>query len=112
MCRYSPYQTYLTRNSNFRAGSGNVVVGGPSSVGTNGTGGSTSSVNGGIANKGPDEEKIKEILERTGYTLDVTTGQRKFGGPPPGWEGDTPSKGCEVSIDGLNGDILTGFDVV
>lgn len=24
--------------------------------------------------KGPDEEKIKTILERTGYTLDVTTG--------------------------------------
>jgi hypothetical protein len=26
----------------------------------------------------------------------VTTGQRKFGGPPPGWEGEPPSKGCEV----------------
>lgn len=25
--------------------------------------------------KGPDEEKIKHILARTGYTLDVTTGQ-------------------------------------
>lgn len=25
--------------------------------------------------KGPDEDKIKAILERTGYTLDVTTGQ-------------------------------------
>ena len=52
---------------------------------------------GGQAVKGPDEEKIKEILERTGYTLDVTTGQRKFGGPPPGWEGEPPSNGCEVS---------------
>ena len=47
--------------------------------------------------KGPDEEKIKAILARTGYTLDVTTGQRKFGGPPPGWEGEPPSNGCEVS---------------
>ncbi|XP_044729066.1 heterogeneous nuclear ribonucleoprotein Q isoform X3 [Chrysoperla carnea] len=46
--------------------------------------------------KGPDEEKIKQILERTGYTLDVTTGQRKYGGPPPGWEGPTPGNGCEV----------------
>lgn len=27
--------------------------------------------------KGPDEEKIKLILERTGYTLDVTTGKHK-----------------------------------
>lgn len=25
--------------------------------------------------KGPDEDKIKAILERTGYTLDVTTGE-------------------------------------
>ncbi|KAI8420671.1 hypothetical protein MSG28_007908 [Choristoneura fumiferana] len=46
--------------------------------------------------KGPDEEKIKHILARTGYTLDVTTGQRKYGGPPPGWEGGTPGAGCEV----------------
>ncbi|KAK6617031.1 hypothetical protein RUM44_005388 [Polyplax serrata] len=46
--------------------------------------------------KAPDEEKIKAILERTGYTLDVTTGQRKYGGPPPNWEGPTPGSGCEV----------------
>ncbi|XP_017776044.1 PREDICTED: heterogeneous nuclear ribonucleoprotein R isoform X6 [Nicrophorus vespilloides] len=46
--------------------------------------------------KGPDEEKIKLILDRTGYTLDVTTGQRKYGGPPPGWDGSTPGAGCEV----------------
>ncbi|KAJ8959522.1 hypothetical protein NQ314_006259 [Rhamnusium bicolor] len=46
--------------------------------------------------KGPDEEKIKQILDRTGYTLDVTTGQRKYGGPPPGWEGPSPGSGCEV----------------
>ncbi|XP_063909061.1 heterogeneous nuclear ribonucleoprotein Q isoform X2 [Zophobas morio] len=46
--------------------------------------------------KGPDEEKIKQILDRTGYTLDVTTGQRKYGGPPPGWDGSPPGAGCEV----------------
>lgn len=23
-------------------------------------------------------------------------GQRKYGGPPPGWEGNTPGAGCEV----------------
>lgn len=28
-----------------------------------------------VNTKGPDEEKIKKILERTGYTLDVTTGK-------------------------------------
>lgn len=61
------------------------------------SGGSVSSSNGGIVAKGPDEEKIKEILSRTGYKLDVTTGQRKYGGPPPNWEGEPPSSGCEVS---------------
>lgn len=35
-------------------------------------------------------------MERTGYSLDVTTGQRKYGGPPPGWEGPPPGTGCEV----------------
>ncbi|XP_023241425.1 heterogeneous nuclear ribonucleoprotein Q [Centruroides vittatus] len=48
--------------------------------------------------KGPNEEKIKAILERTGYTLDVTTGQRKYGGPPPDWEGSPPSSGCEIFV--------------
>lgn len=36
------------------------------------------------------------ILDRTGYTLDVTTGQRKYGGPPPNWTGPSPGAGCEV----------------
>jgi len=49
-----------------------------------------------VQSKGPDEEKIKAILERTGYTLDVTTGQRKYGGAPPNWEGPSPGNGCEV----------------
>lgn len=71
-------------------------------AGANGTsngssaGSASASTNGG--HKGPDEEKIKEILNRTGYKLDVTTGQRKYGGPPPNWEGDTPSTGCEVRL--------------
>jgi heterogeneous nuclear ribonucleoprotein R len=46
--------------------------------------------------KGPDEAKIKAILERTGYSLDVTTGQRKYGGPPPNWDAMPPGNGCEV----------------
>jgi hypothetical protein len=48
--------------------------------------------------KGPDEEKIKAILDRTGYKLDVTTGQRKYGGPPPNWADPPPPNGCEVSV--------------
>jgi len=46
--------------------------------------------------KGPDPAKIKEILDRTGYTLDVTTGQRKYGGPPPESDGEQPGNGHEV----------------
>lgn len=42
---------------------------------------------------GPDEARIKEILDRTGYALDYTTGQRKYGGPPPDW-GDKPQPGA------------------
>lgn len=40
---------------------------------------------------------LKAILDRTGYSLDVTTGQRKYGGPPPDWKGAAPGNGCEVS---------------
>jgi len=43
--------------------------------------------------KGPNEEKVKELLDRTGYTLDITTGQRKYGGPPPDWDGPVPGTG-------------------
>ena len=93
-CRVEELKKLNISLKHFRAGSGNVV----GSTGPGSTGNSGTSINGGgLSHKGPDEDKIKEILERTGYTLDVTTGQRKFGGPPPGWEGEAPSKGCEVS---------------
>ncbi|VDM83050.1 unnamed protein product [Strongylus vulgaris] len=36
---------------------------------------------------GPDPDKMAEILKRTGYSLEITVGQRKYGGPCPGWEG-------------------------
>lgn len=45
----------------------------------------------------PNEEKIKELLNRTGYSLDITVGQRKYGGPPPGWDGPPPPTGASVS---------------
>lgn len=42
----------------------------------------------------------KALLERTGYTLDVTTGQRKYGGPPPEemFKGTHPGIGTEVGV--------------
>ncbi|CAB1349220.1 unnamed protein product, partial [Coregonus sp. 'balchen'] len=50
--------------------------------------------------KGPAESKIKALLERTGYTLDVTTEQRKYGGPPPEevFKGPQPGMGTEVFV--------------
>ncbi|XP_053718116.1 heterogeneous nuclear ribonucleoprotein R-like isoform X2 [Synchiropus splendidus] len=52
------------------------------------------------SSKGPDEGKIKALLDRTGYTLDVTTGQRKYGGPPPDgvFKGAQPGIGTEVFV--------------
>ena len=42
---------------------------------------------------------MQELLDRTGYTLDVTTGQRRYGGPPPKhvYDGEEPGPGCQVS---------------
>lgn len=58
--------------------------------------------------KGPDEAKIKELLDRTHYTLDVTTGQRKYGGPPPDsvYSGPQPSVGTEVFVGKIPRDLF------
>ncbi|XP_054617521.1 heterogeneous nuclear ribonucleoprotein Q isoform X1 [Dunckerocampus dactyliophorus] len=58
--------------------------------------------------KGPDELKIKELLDRTYYTLDVTTGQRKYGGPPPEsvYTGTQPTVGTEIFIGKIPRDLF------
>ena len=58
----------------------------------------------------PDEGKIKELLGRTGYNLDVTTGQRKYGGPPPTTvcHADTPPSDAEVFIGKIPRDMFEG----
>ncbi|XP_069832998.1 probable RNA-binding protein 46 isoform X3 [Dendropsophus ebraccatus] len=38
------------------------------------------------------------LMEKTGYNMVQENGQRKFGGPPPGWEGPPPPRGCEVFV--------------
>ncbi|EPY82438.1 heterogeneous nuclear ribonucleoprotein R isoform 5-like protein [Camelus ferus] len=47
--------------------------------------------------KESDLSHVQALLERTGYTLDVTTGQRKYGGPPPDsvYSGVQPGIGTE-----------------
>ncbi|XP_034018329.1 heterogeneous nuclear ribonucleoprotein Q isoform X3 [Thalassophryne amazonica] len=58
--------------------------------------------------KGPDEAKIKELLDRTNYTLDVTTGQRKYGGPPPEpvYTGSQPTVGTEIFVGKIPRDLF------
>ncbi|XP_024147609.1 heterogeneous nuclear ribonucleoprotein Q isoform X1 [Oryzias melastigma] len=58
--------------------------------------------------KGPDEAKIKELLDRTKYTLDVTTGQRKYGGPPPEsvYSGPQPTVGTEIFVGKIPRDLF------
>ncbi|XP_069129810.1 heterogeneous nuclear ribonucleoprotein Q-like isoform X1 [Argopecten irradians] len=58
--------------------------------------------------KGPDEQKLKDILARTGYSLDVTTGQRKYGGPPPGSEESStpPGSGHEIFVGKIPKDVF------
>ncbi|XP_063378711.1 probable RNA-binding protein 46 isoform X2 [Cydia fagiglandana] len=41
--------------------------------------------------------KLLELREKTGYDIVQENGQRKFG-PPPGWTGPPPPKGCEVFV--------------
>ncbi|XP_063620951.1 probable RNA-binding protein 46 isoform X1 [Cydia splendana] len=41
--------------------------------------------------------KLLELREKTGYDIVQENGQRKFG-PPPGWSGPPPPKGCEVFV--------------
>ena len=47
---------------------------------------------------GPNEEKINELLKKTGYSLTITTHQRLYGGPPPNWTGPAPGPGCQVFV--------------
>ncbi|XP_017544429.1 heterogeneous nuclear ribonucleoprotein Q isoform X1 [Pygocentrus nattereri] len=60
------------------------------------------------SNKGPDEVKIKALLERTNYTLDVTMGQRKYGGPPPEsvYTGTQPTIGTEIFVGKIPRDLF------
>lgn len=60
------------------------------------------------ATKGPDEAKIRELLDRTNYTLDVTTGQRKYGGPPPEsvYLGPQPTVGTEIFVGKIPRDLF------
>ncbi|KAM9836867.1 putative RNA-binding protein 46 [Aulostomus maculatus] len=44
------------------------------------------------------EMSLLALIEKTGYNMVQENGQRKYGGPPPGWEGPVPQRGCEVFV--------------
>ncbi|KAJ8262444.1 hypothetical protein GJAV_G00166560 [Gymnothorax javanicus] len=46
----------------------------------------------------PKEAALLDLMETSGYSMVQENGQRKFGGPPPGWEGPPPPHGCEVFV--------------
>ncbi|XP_067908602.1 APOBEC1 complementation factor isoform X5 [Heterodontus francisci] len=51
------------------------------------------------------EATLRALIQRTGYCLVQENGQRKYGGPPPGWEGPSPERGCEIFIGKLPRDL-------
>ncbi|XP_075786662.1 RNA-binding protein 47 isoform X7 [Pelodiscus sinensis] len=65
---------------------------------------STTKVPEGVAGA-PNEAALLALMERTGYTMIQENGQRKYGGPPPGWEGLHPPRGCEVFVGKIPRDV-------
>ncbi|XP_042312734.1 APOBEC1 complementation factor isoform X1 [Sceloporus undulatus] len=52
------------------------------------------------------EAALHTLIQRTGYKLTQENGQRKYGGPPPGWDGPPPERGCEIFIGKLPRDLF------
>ncbi|MBN3276487.1 A1CF factor, partial [Polyodon spathula] len=52
------------------------------------------------------EAALRTLIQRTGYGLLQENGQRKYGGPPPHWEGSPPERGSEIFIGKLPRDLF------
>ncbi|XP_041118245.1 APOBEC1 complementation factor isoform X3 [Polyodon spathula] len=52
------------------------------------------------------EAALRTLIQRTGYGLLQENGQRKYGGPPPDWEGSPPERGSEIFIGKLPRDLF------
>ena len=50
-----------------------------------------------LAEKESTEVIQKQVLDRSDYSVVVTSGQRKYGGPPLNWIGPPPTCGSEVT---------------
>lgn len=54
----------------------------------------------------PKEAALRVLTQRTGYTLRQENGQRRYGGPPPGWEAPPPERGSEIFVGKLPRDLF------
>ncbi|XP_064200455.1 RNA-binding protein 47-like isoform X7 [Anguilla rostrata] len=52
----------------------------------------------------PNEPALVALMERTGYGMVQENGQRKYG-PPPGWDGHAPPRGCEIFVGKIPRDV-------
>ncbi|XP_046900611.1 RNA-binding protein 47 isoform X6 [Hypomesus transpacificus] len=52
----------------------------------------------------PNEGSLVALMERTGYGMVQENGQRKYG-PPPGWAGASPPRGCEIFVGKIPRDV-------
>ncbi|KAI7811140.1 RNA-binding protein 47 isoform X1 [Triplophysa rosa] len=52
----------------------------------------------------PNEAALLTLMERTGYGMVQENGQRKYG-PPPGWQGQSPPRGCEIFVGKIPRDV-------
>uniref|UniRef100_H2Y5I5 APOBEC1 complementation factor n=1 Tax=Ciona savignyi TaxID=51511 RepID=H2Y5I5_CIOSA len=54
----------------------------------------------------PNEATLIALTTRTGYSITQENGQRKYGGPPPGWENKPPPRGAEVFVGKIPRDVF------
>uniref|UniRef100_A0A3P9JLV4 APOBEC1 complementation factor n=1 Tax=Oryzias latipes TaxID=8090 RepID=A0A3P9JLV4_ORYLA len=52
------------------------------------------------------EAALRALIQRTGYQLQQENGQRRYGGPPPGWDGPHPERGSEIFVGKLPRDLF------
>ncbi|XP_059409866.1 RNA-binding protein 47-like isoform X3 [Carassius carassius] len=52
----------------------------------------------------PNEAALVALMERSGYGMVQENGQRKYG-PPPGWQGPSPPRGCEIFVGKIPRDV-------
>ncbi|XP_056325307.1 APOBEC1 complementation factor isoform X1 [Danio aesculapii] len=52
------------------------------------------------------EAALRSLIQRTGYHIHQENGQRRYGGPPPGWEGSPPERGSEIFVGKLPRDLF------